>query len=73
MKRNKILDEFPLDYDKTAVEQESDLLDYISSVLDHLEDKFKEIADKLEITDICELDQVEDAWKIAKDTADELY
>lgn len=73
MKRSKILDDFPLDYDKTVEGQEEDLLDYLSSVIDHFENKFKEIKDKLEIQDLGELDQIEEAWQIAKDTAQDLY
>ena len=73
MKRSKILDDFPLDYDKTAEEQEEDLLDYLSSVIDHFESKFNDIKDKLEIQDLGELDQIEEAWKIAKDEVDNLY
>tara|TARA_A100001391_G_scaffold33224_2_gene17975 strand:- start:5000 stop:5245 length:246 start_codon:yes stop_codon:yes gene_type:complete len=73
MKRSKILDDFPLDYDKTVEEQEEDLYTYLSSVIDHFESKFNDIKDKLEIQDLGELDQIEEAWQIVKDTADDLY
>ena len=73
VKRSKILDDFPLDYDKTVEEQDEDLCDYHSSVIDHFESKFNDIKDKLEIQDLGELDQIEEAWQIAKDTADDLY
>ena len=73
MKRSKILEDFPLDYDKTIAEQEETLYNYLSSVMDHFEVKFNDIKDKLEIVDLGELGQIEEAWQIAKDAADDLY
>ena len=73
MKRSKILEDFPLDYDKTIEEQEETLYNYLSSVMDHFESKFNDIKDKLEIQDLGELDQIEEAWEIAKDEANDLY
>lgn len=73
MKRSKILDGLPLYYDRSMEEQEEELYNYLSSVIDHFESKFNDIKDKLEIKDLGELDQIEEAWQIAKDTADDLY
>lgn len=42
-------------------------------MIDHFESKFNDIKDKLEIQDLGELDQIEEAWQIAKDTAEDLY
>lgn len=73
MKRSNILDNIPLDYGKTVEEQEEDLVNYLSEVIDHFKSKFKDIKDKLEIMDLGELHQIEEAWQIAKDTAEDLY
>ena len=62
MKRQEIMDNCPEGFE-----------DELKDILEHFEGKFVDIRDMLDINDISQLDRVEDAYKIAKDTADDLY
>lgn len=63
--RNKIL--------KIVEECSDDIQDEIKNAIDDIEMKFVEIRDLLDKIDIHNLDNIEDAFKVADDMADELY
>lgn len=62
MNRREIMDECPEGHEE-----------WLKSILDHFEDKFNEIRDKLAIDNISKLDQVEEAYDLAESTGQDLY
>ena len=62
VKRKEIMDNCPDDFE-----------DEMKDILDYFEGKFGDIRDQLDISDISQLDRVEDAYSLAKDVAEDLY
>ena len=47
--------------------------DFVEGILDYFESKFNEIKDKLSITQLSDLSNIEDAYSIAASVCDDLY
>ena len=62
MNRNEIMEYCPEEFE-----------DQLKDIVDHLENKFNEIRDLLDITRIDELDRITEAFELAKDISSDLY